>query len=156
MRGSRLLFTASWVLLMLLSVFIVLLSLNSLYIAYFAPTDNITPTYTLDQLRAIGGEQGEEVVKALRGRRSTAATWALGYGLLAAWVVMFPYRRGERWSWWALLISLGLAQLLALARVVALGTQSGAGAAGTVLAFLLLGLLAGAPHMFRRTSMDEL
>jgi hypothetical protein len=156
MKGSRLLFLASWVLLVLLSSMLVLASLNSLYVAYFGPQDFITPTFSFDQLRVIGGEQGEEVIKALRGRRSTAATWALGYGLLALWVVLVPYRRGERWAWWALLISLGLAQLLALARVPVLATTSGAGAAGILLAFLLLGLLAGAPRMFRGMEESEL
>jgi hypothetical protein len=155
MKGTRLLFTASWVLLLLLSVVVVLLSLNSLYVAYFGPQDNLTPTFALSQLSVIGGES-EEVIKALRGRRSTAATWALAYGLIAAWVVLVPYRRGERWSWWALLISLGLAQLLALARVPVLGTQSGAGAAGIILAFLLLGLLAGAPRIFRSPGIDDI
>lgn len=154
MKGARLLFLASWVLLLLLSIVVVLLSLNSLYVAYFGPQDNLTPTFALSQLSVIGGES-EEVIKALRGRRATAATWALAYGLIAAWVVLVPYRRGERWSWWALLISLGLAQLLALARVPVLGTQSGAGAAGILLAFLLLGLLAGAPRMFKSSGLDE-
>jgi hypothetical protein len=149
------LFMASWVLLLLLSAVVVLLSLNSLYVAYFGPQDNLTPTFSYNQLRAIGGES-EEVIKAIRGRRSTAATWALAHGLLAAWVVLGPYRRGERWSWWALLISLGLAQLLALARVPVLGTQSGAGTAGIILAILLLGLLAGVPRMFKGAALDEI
>jgi hypothetical protein len=53
-------------------------------------------------------------------------------------------------------VSLGVAQLLALARVPVLATTSGAGAAGILLAFLLLGLLAGAPRMFRGTEDYEL
>jgi len=157
MKGSRLLFLASWIILLLVSGLLVLASLNSLYVAYFAPTDNLTPTFSLDQLKTVvGGEQGEEVAKALRGRRSTAATWALGYGLLALWVVLVPYRRGERWAWWALLVSLGVAQLLALARAPVLGTTSGTSAAGILLAFMLLGLLAGAPRMFRQVDIDDL
>jgi hypothetical protein len=129
----------------LLSAATALISLASLNLTYSRSTDNITPTYTIEQVREGAGEQ---VADALRGRRATAATWALAYALLCGWVVLVPYRRGERWAWWALLISLGLSQLLSLARVLAFGTTFGSGAAGTLLAFLLLGLMAGAPRIF--------
>ncbi|HMG35770.1 MAG TPA: hypothetical protein VKM94_17685, partial [Blastocatellia bacterium] len=56
--------------------------------------------------------------------------------------------RGERWSWWALFLSMGLSQVLSLARVVALGATLGAGTAGSLFAFFLLALLAGMPRMF--------
>src|SRR5215207_9169369 len=100
MRSSRMLFFASWIILLVVTGAITLLSLQSLRVAYTGPQDNITNTgYTLNQVRESGGE---EAVKAIKGRRATAATWALGYALLGIAVVWVPYRRGERWAWWAL------------------------------------------------------
>jgi hypothetical protein len=145
MRSSRMLFFASWIILLVVLAAITLLSLLSIWRAYTAPQDNITAEYTLNQVREAGGE---EAVKAIKGRRATAATWALGYALLGIAVVCAPYRRGERWAWWALFLSLGLSQLFSLARAVMLGTTFGLGAPGLILAFALLGLLAGAPRMF--------
>ena len=133
---------------------IVFFSALSLSRAYGNWHDSLTRSFTLDQIRELGGE---EAVKAFKGRRATAATFALGYALLMLQVVLVPYRRGERWAWWALLISLGLSQLLSLARAIMLGTTAGAGAPATILAFSLLGLLAGAPHLFSRPAplIDE-
>jgi hypothetical protein len=145
MKGSRFLFFASWIILLVVIVAVALLSLQSLRIAYTGNQDSLITGFTLDQLREHGGE---EAVKAFKGRRATAATWALAYALLALTVVLGPYRRGERWAWWALLISLGVSQLLSILRVPMLGLL--AGAPGILLAFTLLGLLAGAPNFFRR------
>ena len=149
MRGSNLLFVAGWVILLVVSSAIVLLSAQSLRISYTGKTDGLTTGYTLTQIQEQGGDQA---VKAFRGRRATAATWALGYGLLAIAVIWVPYRRGERWAWWALLVSLGLSQFLSLIRAVMLATTAGVGAPAIILAFVLLGLLAGAPRMFSKRS----
>jgi hypothetical protein len=152
MKGSRFLFFASWIILLVVVVAVALLSLQSLRIAYTGNQDSLITGFTLDQLREHGGE---EAVNAFKGRRATAATWALAYALLALTVVLGPYRRGERWAWWALLISLGVSQLLSILRVPMLGLL--AGAPGILLAFTLLGLLAGAPQFFRRpvTAIDD-
>lgn len=150
MKGARVLFLASWVLLFVVLAAVALLSVQSLRIAYLGPQDNITTEYTLEQVRATAGE---EAVKALRGRRATAATWALGYALLGLAVVLGPYRRGERWAWWALLVSLGLSQLLSLARVPLLVTKLGGGAPSVLLAVTLLALLMGAPRLFKRETV---
>ena len=149
MKGSNLLFLASWVILLVVSAAIVLLSAQSLRIAYTGKADSLTREYTLTQ---IGEQGGDEAVKAFRGRRATAATWALAFGLLSIAVTLGPYRRGERWAWWALLISVGLSQFLSLIRAIALATTVGAGAPGILLAFVLLALLAGVPRMFQRSS----
>ena len=152
MRGSKLLFLASWVILLILSAFIAAASAASMSNAYFGPTDELTPNgVTLEQIRAAGGERGDEAVKAFRGRRATAATWALGAALLSIFVVVIPYRRGQRWAWWALLASIGLSQLLSLARAVALGTTFGTGTPAIILSVLLIGLLAGVPRMFKKS-----
>ena len=147
MKGSRLLFFASWIILLLVVAAVALLSLQSLRIAYMGNQDSLITGFTLDQIREHGGE---DAVKAFKGRRATAATWALGYALLALPVILGPYRRGERWAWWALLVSLGVSQLLSILRVPMLDTALGAGAPRIVLAIALIGLLAGAPQFFRR------
>jgi hypothetical protein len=153
MKGSNLLFLASWIILLVVSAAIVLLSAQSLRIAYTAQPDSLTREYTLNQ---IGEQGGDEAVKAFRGRRATAATWALGFGLLALAVTLGPYRRGERWAWWALLISFGVSQLLSLIRAIALATTVGAGTSGILLALVLLGLMAGVPRMFQRSAEVKL
>jgi hypothetical protein len=145
MKGSNLLFIASWVILLVVSGAIVLFSAQSLWIAYTGKPDGLTREYTLTQIQEQGGDQA---VKAFRGRRATAATWALGYALLAIAVTWIPYRRGEKWAWWALLGSLGLSQFLSLVRAVMLVTGEGLNTPAVLLAFSLLALLAGAPRMF--------
>ena len=91
-------------------------------------------------------------MKAFKGRRATAATWALAYSLLAIAVIWIPYRRGEKWAWWALLVALGVSQLLSIVRAIMLVTTAGFGAAAIILSFTLIGLMAGAPRMFGRRS----
>ena len=145
MRGSNLLFMTSWVILLVVSGAIVLFSAQSLWIAYTGGQDGLTSEYTLAQ---IGEQGGDQAVKAFRGRRATAATWALGYAILAIAVIWMPYRRGEKWAWWALFLSLGLSQFLSLGRAITLGTTAGTAAPAILLAFVLLGLLADAPRVF--------
>ena len=150
MKGARVLFLASWVILFVVLTATAILAAQSLRIAYTGPQDNISQGYTLDQVRATGGD---DAVKALKGRRATAATWALGYALLGLVVVLVPYRRGERWAWWALLVSLGLSQGLSLLRAPMLETTHGAGAPAVLLALTLLALLAAVPRFFRRETV---
>lgn len=147
MKGLNLLFITSWVILLVVSSAIVIFSAQSLWIAYTGRADGLTREYSLTQ---IGEQGGDQAVKAFRGRRATAATFALGYGLLALVVTWIPYRRGERWAWWALLISFGFSQLLSMARAVMLVTTAGVGTPAVLLAFVLLGLMAGAPRVFSR------
>ena len=145
MRSSNLLFISSWVILLVVAGAIVLLSLQSLRVAYLGGPDTLSGEYSLTQIAEQGGE---EAVKAFRGRRATAATWALGYALLAIAVIWIPYRRAEKWAWWAVFLSVAISQLLSMARAVMLGTTVGTGSASMVFAFVLLGLLAGAPRVF--------
>jgi hypothetical protein len=147
MKAAKPLFVASWVLLLILTILIAFAAATSTATALGGGQENLTPTVSLDQL----SDLGPEVATAIRGRRATAATWALAYAILMSFVVLVPYRRGELWAWWALLLSLGLSQLVSIARVPALGAMSqGAGTAGILLAFALIGLLAGAPYLFSR------
>jgi ABC-type transport system involved in cytochrome c biogenesis permease component len=71
-------------------------------------------------------------------------------------VTLGPYRRGERWAWWALLILFGVSQLLSLIRAIALATTVGAGTSGILLALVLLALMAGVPRMFQRSAEVKL
>ena len=153
MKDSRLLFLSSWVVLLTLTVLLMLGSMASLGNAYFGAQDSLTATVGLDQINTVGGEAA---VDAVKGRRATAATWAFACGLLSMFVVLIPYRRCQRWSWWSLLIAIGLPQLLSMGRALTLGTTVGAGTSGMVFGVLMLGLLAGAPRMFaERTSLVE-
>ncbi|HXG91678.1 MAG TPA: hypothetical protein VNN73_04830 [Blastocatellia bacterium] len=156
MAGKKILFVASWAILLFLFGVIAALSTASLMTAYGERPDNLVQNFKLDDIKNAAeqvGASGDEVVAAFRGRRATAATWALAFALLAITVVLGPYRRGERWAWWALLITVGLSQLLSLARVLALHSSFGTGAPATILAFTLLGLLAGAPRMFSKADV---
>jgi hypothetical protein len=144
--NRRTLFHASWLLLVVLAVLVAFFSVTSTMGAFRRGTDMLTPSYSVADLAGAN----EEAAMAIRGRRVTAATWALAYALLLVLVVLVPYRRGEQWAWWAILVSIGLAQMLSVARVAALGINQGAGTSGILLAVILLALLAGAPQMFSR------
>lgn len=93
--------TVSWLVLALVAFLILLGSVSSLLFAYLGdPADDvITGTVTLQSMG-----QAPEVVQALQGRRGTAAAFALAFAVLMLIVVVVPYRRGEVWAWWALLI----------------------------------------------------
>ena len=150
----KMLFMASWVVLLVVSAGIALLSLQSLAVGYGKSDETLTAAYSTVQIREQGGE---EAFKAFKARRVTAATWALAFALLAIAVILVPYRRGEQWAWWALLVAMGLSQILSIARAVAIPTTSGAGTSGLLLAFTLMGLMAGAPRIFEKkpgTSRD--
>ena len=139
------LFTVGWVLLLLLATALTLLSINSTYIPLAARPEGVTPSVTVDD---VGAKTSPEVATALRGRRVTAATWALAYGLLLWGVLLVPYRRGERWAWWAILLSIMISQLLSLARIPMLDTQQGAAPSAILLGIAVVGLLLGARHVF--------
>jgi hypothetical protein len=141
------LFTVGWILLLLLATALTLLSINSTYIPLVSRPDGVTSSVTVDD---IGAKTSPEVATALRGRRVTAATWALAYGLMLWGVLLVPYKRGERWAWWAILLSLVVSQLLSLARIPMLDTQQGAAASAILIGMALVGLLLGAPYVFRK------
>lgn len=144
MRVANVLFGISCGILLLVALLMALGALASLRNAFERRPETVG-TVTMEQIKADGGDDS---VNALRARRVTAATWTLAFAILFGWVVFDPYRRGNRWAWWVLLVSLGLPQLISLARVPLLGTTSGVAVPAVALAFLLLGLLAGVPRIF--------
>ena len=139
------LFTVGWILLLLLAAALTLLSINSTYIPLMSRPEGVTSSVTVND---VGAKTSPEVATALRGRRVTAATWALAYGLMLWGVLLVPYKRGERWAWWTILLSIVISQLLSLARIPMLDTQQGAAASAIIIGMALVGLLLGAPHVF--------
>ena len=129
---------ASWVLLTVVGALMLLGSFASLYTAYShdAP-DPIGPGATVADVEA----WRPEVATAIRARRGTAAAFAAAYAVLFLSVVLGPYRRGDAWSWWALLAAALTLGILIAARVPALGTRAGAGTGLVQLAVVIVALL---------------
>lgn len=128
--------TVSWILLTLLGVATLLGSLASVGVAYFSEDDQIGPI-TLSELTA----GRDDVAVAIKARRATAAAFGVGYSALFLMVVLGPYRRGDVWSWWALLIAVLLTSVVILLRVPMLGTNAGLSAATIPLGLGGLALL---------------
>jgi hypothetical protein len=130
--------TASWVLLAIVGVLLLLGSGASLFTAYnrSAP-DALTPTISLDDVTA----GNPEAATALRARRGTAASFSAAYGVLFLAIVLGPYRRGDTWSWWTLLAGALTLAILTAARVPLLGTQAGAATGLIPLAVVVVALL---------------
>jgi hypothetical protein len=144
--------TASWIILVVVGALTLLGSLGSLGLAYGSARDQIGPA-SLAEL-SVGRP---EVETALRARRATAAAYAAGFATLFLAITLGPYRRGDVWAWWALLVGTLVVSVLILLRVPFLGIQLGATAAvtgaGTALATLVqlvvvgLGLALGAGRL---------
>ena len=112
--------TASWVILALAGVLTLLGSLASLSNAYFGGQERIGGVAIQD----MGGGR-PEVVTALRARRATAAAYAAGFGVFLLLIAAGPYRRGDRWAWYAILAGTLTETLLTFARIPFLGTRAG-------------------------------
>ncbi len=121
---------ASWIILVVAGGLTLLASLASLSNAYFSGAERIGGV-TIGELAS----GRPEVITALRARRATAAAYAAGFAVLLLAIVLGPYRRGDRWAWWAILAGALTFALLAMARVAFLGTRSGA---STALVFLVV------------------
>jgi len=130
--------SVSWILLTVVAGLVVLGGLGSLAVAYFAPASNdiIVAPSSLEDLNLSG-----EVETALRGRRGTAAAYALGFSCLLLWVVLVPYRRGDTWAWWAILCSTLFLTVPLIARIPVLGITQGATTGLYVLVVVVLALL---------------
>jgi hypothetical protein len=118
--------TASWIVLMIVAVLTLLGSIFSLWLAYSSNEDQIGPA-SLDELSA----GRPEVATALRARRATAAAYAAGFATLFLAITLGPYRRGDVWAWWAILVGTLVVSVSTLLRIPLLGIQLGAPAAAT-------------------------
>lgn len=127
--------TVSWILLALIGAATLLGSLASVGVAYFSADDQIGPV-TLSELTS----GRDDVAVAIKARRGTAAAFGFAYAALFLMVVIGPYRRGDTWSWWALLVGIVLSSGIILLRVPTLGTNLGLSAATIPLGLGLLAL----------------
>src|SRR5207237_6678205 len=122
---------ASWIVLVVAASLTLFASLASLSNAYFGRQDRLGGV-TLEELSA----GHTEVSNAVHARRATAASYAAGFAVLLLAITLGPYRRGDRWAWWAILAGTLTETLLSLARVPMLGMWS-----GTVPALIQLGVV---------------
>jgi hypothetical protein len=136
--------TIGWVMLVIMGLLMAIGGAESLVIAYRGNGPLIAGMNARD-LSPIN----PDLPAALRGRRATAATLALTCGLLISWIAAVPFRRGERWSWFALLSAVGLGAVLSMLRVPMLETRAGAGAAAIFLVWLILALAVSYRDMTR-------
>jgi hypothetical protein len=134
----------SWVLLTIVGSLTLLGSLGSVYVAYVADAkiDQIGPM-NLSEL----AEGRKDLEIALRARRATAAAFATGYSLLFLTIVLVPYRRGDVWAWWTLLVGTLATTGIILMRISVLGTNLGLGAATIPLAVGVVALLLDAGRL---------
>lgn len=128
--------TASWVLLVLVGVAIFGVGLLSANLAYSGAD---YPIGSVAVAEVAGGRPGLEA--ALRGVRGTAAAYAAAFGVLHLFVVLGPYRGGERWAWWAILAAFAVLVLVTAVRVPALGLLMGVSAPAILGSVVLVGLL---------------
>lgn len=126
---------ASWIVILVAAALTLLGSLASLSTAYFTGEDQIGPV-TLAELT----EGRPEVAIALRARRGTAASYAAGFAVFLILITWGPYRRGDRWAWWAILIGTLTETLLVLMRIPFLQTPAGTPGAAIQLVVIGLGL----------------
>ena len=96
-------------------------------------------------------QRSNDLEIALRARRSTAAAFATGYALLFLTIVLVPYRKGEVWAWWALLIGTLATTGIILLRVSVLGTHLGLAAVTFPLALGVVALLLDAGRLKAET-----
>jgi hypothetical protein len=127
--------TFGWLLLMAVGLLITLGGLEAMFVAYFSSDDSISGV----SLQALA-QLSPDLPKAIRGRRATAAFYAVSCGILLAWVAATAFRRRQKWSWYALLCSIGVGTVLSILRIPLLDYRPGAETAGSILVALLLAL----------------
>lgn len=91
------------------------------------------------------------VLSALRGVRGTSAAFGAAYGVLLLSLVFGPYRRGERWAWWALCGAFLALAIVVLVRVPLTGERLGVAPALVHVGVGFLGLLLDVGRL-RRTA----
>ena len=138
--------TVSWIILAGVGVFLLRLSLLSARVAYVTQDEGIAGV----RLSASG--LPDAVQKAILAQRGTAAAFAAAFATLFVVVAIGPYRKGDRWSWYALLASAATLSLLVVPRIHTLGTKAGVSAPLYFLGIVALGLLLDVKRLFPRSS----
>ena len=143
---------ASLIVLALVGVLTFLGSLASANYAYFQKQEPSVSTQ-MTQSKA----EEPDFATAQRARRGTAASFAAGFAALFLMIVLGPYRKGDRWAWWAILTGTLVVTIMVLLRMPFLGTTfsgpQGAAGRGTVIEVLImlgvtaLGLALGAGRL---------
>jgi hypothetical protein len=128
---------ASWIVLTVAGVGLILLSLVSAGHAYNT-SDNYRIAGTSVREVAAGREA---VASGLRGIRGTSAAFATAYGVLFLAIVLGPYRRGEVWAWWALFAGSATVLAVILPRIPFLDTTLGVSAGNLQFGWTMAGLL---------------
>jgi len=140
---------ASWILLTIVGVLVLLFSFLSAGVSYYSPENDVLDGKTFapgtqkdssGNVRAVLAFSESEKI-AVRARRGTAAAYAVAFATLFLFVVLGPYRRGETWAWKALFTSVVLLLVVTLVRKVALGTIQGIVPAAIPCGLALLALL---------------
>jgi len=149
--------TASWVLLAFAGVATLVLCLVSAVRAYGTYRDQIGGV-SVSRLSA----GRPEVETAVRARRATAAAYGAGFATLFLLISVGPYRRGDVWAWWALLVGMLVVAVVILLRVPLLdtglsGSVGGGTAAGSLsqLAMVGVGLALGAGRLRQGRPRDS-
>jgi hypothetical protein len=135
--GSKLR-TASWVLLLIVGILLVVGSIASAYLAYAGDF----PIGGMPVAEVAAGRPA--ILTALRAIRGTSAAFGLGFAVFFLATVLGPYRRGEKRAWWTMLVAVLALALVILARIPALDIPFGQGGSGLAISFgglTLLGLL---------------
>ena len=132
--GSKLR-TASWILLALVGVLVLLISLTSANLAYRG--DYPVGGVSIGEVAA----GRDAVLEGLRGTRGTAAAWGAAWAALFLAVVFGPYRRGDVATWWGILASVIVLGAVAGARVPFTRAQAGTGEPLVLLVVVLVALL---------------
>jgi hypothetical protein len=127
---------ASWIVLTVVGVATFAFSLLSAGLAYSGRS------YAIGGVAVTTVAEGRPGLEAaLRAVRGTSAAYAAAFATLYLFVVLGPYRRGERWAWWAILFTLMALVLLTALRVPALNVRAGMGGPATQGGLVLIGLL---------------
>ena len=132
--GSKLR-TASWILLAVVGVLVLLIALTSANLAYRG--DFPVGGTSITEIAA----GRDAVLEGLRGSRGTAAAWGAAWAALFLAVVLGPYRRGDVATWWGILASVLALGAVVGARLMFLRSQAGAGTALFILVVVLVALL---------------
>jgi len=143
--------TISWILLMIVALLVLLGAVASAAVAYFAPpsSDVIVSSVSLADLSL-----SEDVKTALRGRRGTAASYALAFAILMLWIIWIPYRQGAVWAWWAILFSTLFLSLSLMLRIPAVGITQGAVTGAYLLIAVVVALLLDCRRLSGKRDQD--
>lgn len=133
---AKILRIISWVLLTLLGVMTFLGAVGSTQFAMSKGDDQFGDVM-LSELT----QGNQDVANLIHGRRMTAAAFAAAYSVLFLLVVLIPYRRGDVWAWWAILIATLVLSVMIWLRVPTLGISLGASVGYTQLVVVVVALL---------------